>query len=141
MPGLINMNASQQAHMRASTVRVRAVVSMFVVEAVLRDSTAALPVTGAVTNVDSFSFSFLRAALSLVLRASPKPSVDFMVVTAAASLARILVWTTTLELRRRADLIRKKETTRGSNKGHGMYVLCRTGEERTSKVNARRGKA
>ena len=37
--------------------------------------------------------------------------------------------------------IRKKETTRGSNKGHGMYVLCRTGEERTSKVNARRGKA
>ena len=29
MPGLINMNASQQAHMRASTVRVRAVVSMF----------------------------------------------------------------------------------------------------------------
>ena len=34
-----------------------------------------------------------------------------------------------------------QEATRESNRGHGMYVLCRTGEERTSKVNARRGKA
>jgi hypothetical protein len=93
--------AQMRAVTRANTVKDRAVTSIVTVEAVLR-AAADVPVTGAVTPVVSFSPSFVRAELILALRASPEPSVDFMVVTAAASLARILVWTTTLELRRRA---------------------------------------
>ena len=87
--------------MRAATVRDRAATSICAVDDVLR--AAVEPVAGAVTPVDSFRPSFLRAVLSLVLSASPEPSVDFKVVTDAASLARILVLTTTLELRRRAE--------------------------------------
>ena len=69
------------------------------------------PVTGSVTPVASFSPSILRAVLSLVMRASPEPSVDFMTVTAAASLARILVWITMPgKVRRRAALIDKINT-------------------------------
>ena len=90
----------QKAHIRAHTARDSIVMTMFadkVVAAMLR-AAAGVPVNGAVTPVDSFSPLLLKAVLSLVLSASPEPSVDFMVVTAAASLARILGWTTTLEL-------------------------------------------
>ena len=73
-----------------------------------------MPVTGAVTPVDSFSPCFLRAVSNLVLRSFPEPSVAFIVLTAAASLTRILVLITTPELRRRAALIDTISTFSGT---------------------------
>ena len=83
---------------------------MSITEAVPLAAHDRAPVAGAVTPVECSSPSAARAALRFFWRVSPDPSVFLSVVTAAASVARIWVLTTTPALRRRAGVMDKMTT-------------------------------